>query len=150
VLKGAVEDGQETIVKRILDAGETSLVEWTAVTFDAVIADLTATRTSSRLTAEGIVAWAKVALASAMDARAKQVSDEKQHTDEQRKQQRAGIENAYCRELAKLSAPVPKIGQETAITLVHFLKNSGSNDDISAALLKKLDAMLNPEVASYL
>ena len=147
VFLGVIEDAQDAIVRQKIEEACATLA-WADVSLDAALLDLTAVRVSQRLTKEQIEAWAKVACAPAFDARSKEISDSKQHSEEQRKAQRAGTENAYIANLAKLAAPVPNLGQETAVTLQSFLTKAELADDLSKTLLAKLHAILNPVAAN--
>lgn len=147
ILMGVLEKQQETLIREAIDNGA-SMIEWDSVNLDKTLSALTAVRVSERLTKEQIHAWIDVALDSVLKGRASAISIAKGHTELQASMQQAATRNDYKNALGTLSAPVPKLKQQSAMACKNLLVQANIADDISKALLKKLDAILNPEINS--
>lgn len=147
VLLGVIEDSQDTLIREAIDAGA-SLIDWAIVNVDSCLSALTAVRMSQRITKEQIVAWVSIALDKTLTARATAISDAKLHNDLQRQQQIAATKNDYSNALSTLSAPVPNLKQQSAIACKNLLLQANVSDDISNALLAKLEVILHPEITS--
>lgn len=147
VLLGVLEDGQSDMIRSMIEDGK-SVIEWDSVSLEKVLDFLTAARTSSRLTKEAVEAWAKIALAEACKDRATEIATSKGFDAEKTLKQIEGTTAAYVSNMGKLSAAVPNIGQETALSLQIMLEKSGNDDDIAKALRKKLHTILNPVAAN--
>lgn len=147
VLIGVIEDQQDILVRDAIEQGANS-IEWNMVSLDNSLKALTAVRVSQRLTKEQIVAWVSVALSDVLAKRAEAISMAKIHTELQRQVQLAATKQDYSNALGTLSAPVPNLKQQSAIACKNLLIQANIQDDISKALLAKLEAILNPEIAS--
>jgi hypothetical protein len=149
VLLGVLEDQQDGMIRDLLEANKQT-IEWDDVSLDKTLAALTATRISNRLTREMIELWADVAIKAHTDARAQAIVNQKATAGVtvSLATQQAATFTTYKDNLAKLSAAVPNVGQDTATSLQTFLTNSKLDDDIAKVLLKKLHAILNPVAAS--
>lgn len=147
VLLGVIEDTQDSIIRSLIDEGE-SLIQWDKVTLEACLDNLTAVRTSQRLTGEQIAAWVSVALVSLLTQRGQQVAEAKGYDATKTAAQVAATINAYKDGFAKLAAPVPNLGQEKAQALQNMLTQANVSDDIGNALRKRLHAILNPAEAN--
>lgn len=149
VLMGVFEDAQNDLLKSLIDGEGKKVIEWDDVDLEHVLAFLTATRTSSRMTKESNEAWAKVALAVACEERGNELAENKGVTDPAELQK---LQNAvlltYVQIAGKLSAAVPNVGKAEAEAMVAMLERAGIEDDVSKALSKKLHNILNPAVAS--
>lgn len=146
IVTGLLEDEQDAMIRSYLDQGMSN-VYWENLTFDKVLASLTAIRVSNKLTKDQIEAWAKIALVEVCNQRADQISEAKQYNAEQKAKQRAGTLNAYVTAAMKLAAPVPNLGQNEATALKNLLLVSKLDDDLAKVLLAKLEAILNPKIA---
>lgn len=145
VLLGVFEDEQNSMIRSMIDTGS-SVIHWENISLDKILDSLTAVQISQRLNKEQIEAWARVAIASACEVRAKQIAEAKNFNAEQTAKQIAGTLNAYVSGFCKLAAPVPNLNQEDATALKNLLTVAKIADDMGRVLLKKLDAILNPEV----
>lgn len=139
------EDEQDAIIRSKLDQG-VSNIGWDDLELPRLVESLTAVRISNRLSKEQIEAWFMVAAKEVITVRANQISDAKQHNEEQRKLQVAGTMNAYKEIACKLAAPVPNIGQEQATALKNLFVVAKLADDMSKVLLAKLEQILNPKI----
>lgn len=149
VLLGVLEDQQDGMIREMIESGKNT-IQWEEITLEKTLAALTATRISNRLTRELVENWADVAIRPFTDARAQQIAEAKGFADDPIKlaSQSAATFNSYKDNLAKLAAAVPNVGQDTAIQLDTFMRNSKLDDDIAKVLNRKLHAIQNPVAAS--
>lgn len=149
VLLGVLEDQQDGMIREMIESGKNT-IQWEEITLEKTLAALTATRISNRLTREIVENWADLAIRPFTDARAMQIAEVKGFAADPLKlaAQVAATFNSYKDNLAKLAAAVPNVGQDTAIQLDTFMKNSKLDDDIAKVLNRKLHAIQNPVAAS--
>lgn len=155
VLIGVIEDQQDTIIRELLEQKPCpAVVSWTAVTLDAALAALTATRVSSRLTSANIDTWVRFIgglMLPTLVARGMAIADIKGYPelldDPLRRAQVAGTVNAYAKRFGNLAAAVPNLGEDEAKSLQAMLASSKADDDIARTLNRKLHAILNPKIS---
>lgn len=145
VLLGVFEDEQNAMLRSAIDSQRSS-ISWDEITLDKILDSLTAVQISQRLNKEQIENWARVAIASACEVRAKQIAEAKGFDAANTAKQIAGTLNAYVSGFCKLAAPVPNLNQEDATALKNLLLVAKIEDDMGRVLAKKLDQILNPEV----
>lgn len=145
VLLGILEDGQDNLIKGLIEDKKASVIGWDLLSVDCVLDALTAVRVSDRLTKADIEAWASVAIKDACYTRAKQIAEEKQDMANIAKYQ-TGTHQAYTDLFAKLAAPVPNVGHNDAISGKNLILIAKLDDDMAKALLRKLEVIINPPV----
>ena len=149
VLLGAIEDGQDAMVRYMVDGENRKVINWQEVSLSATLEFLTTARASQRLTREGIEAWIDSALLPTLNERGAELAANKLITAPALiAQQQVAVVARYKSIIGGLSAAVQKIAQEEAIAAVTILKRANLADEMSKVLLAKLDALLNPPAAN--
>lgn len=146
VFVGLLEDAQDAIIKSLYDTKGVTNIGWDMLSLDAVLADITATKVSNRLTKEQVQAWATVAFVDCCKERALEIAQAKGYDEATTAKQVAGTLNRYVGLASKMAAPIPNIGQEEAKALETMMKKGKLADDMAKVILSKLDSILRPAV----
>lgn len=153
VLLATLEDGQDSMIREIVDSGKSTTVAWEEITLDKVITFLTTARTGARLTRESVEAWVmSETMQDTIKQRAAELHLSKQQSginDGKTLEVRtAELANRYKTLIGGLAAAVPTLKQNEAEACESIIKRSKMDDDTSRSLMKKLDAMLRPKVVA--
>lgn len=153
VLLATLEDGQDSMIREIVDSGKTVTVQWSEITLDKVITFLTTARTGARLTRESVEAWVmNETMQDTIKQRAAELHLAKQQAgvnDGKTLEVRtAELANRYKQLIGGLAAAVPTLKQNEAEACETIIQRSKLDDDTSRSLMKKLDAMLRPKVVA--
>lgn len=147
ILSGTLQDGQESIVKYLVDGEGKKEISWADVALEATVEFLTAARVSQRLTREGIEAWASVTLKDALAKRGAAVAAHKGITEPAMVAvQVASTTNRYVSLFGGLAAAVPALKQEETMACQKLLAEANLADDMARSLAAKLHTMLNPVI----